>query len=154
MRMVPTSSAQALRAYSPRTAVINAYRHASYHSQQCIRPVFAPARLDLSVRAGNGESEALPQTMTAEEAYKVLDLTQSSSFEDVVQAKNRKLAAADGDMEKVRFELMQITHHCCTSCTHRLHQHSANLMMGAYTYSNSRTIATACPAGYASGSSL
>lgn len=104
-----TSSARALRACSPRSATFATSRLSLYRSQQCRLAAFAPVpRPGLSVRAGNGESEALPQQMTAEEAYKILDVNQSASFDDVMQAKNRKLAAADGDMDKVRFERTRI----------------------------------------------
>ncbi|KAG2482634.1 hypothetical protein HYH03_018442 [Edaphochlamys debaryana] len=39
--------------------------------------------------------------MTAEDACKLLDVQPAASFEEVLQAKNRKLALVDGDTEKV-----------------------------------------------------
>ncbi len=40
------------------------------------------------------------RALSAEDACKILDIPTSASFEEVVQAKNRKLAAADGSMDK------------------------------------------------------
>ncbi|GLC38656.1 hypothetical protein PLESTB_000457000 [Pleodorina starrii] len=78
---------------------------------------FRPAPLRCSSRVAHGRQlcgapyrfrtrasgEDLPPVtrLTAEDACKVLDVTTTASFEEILQAKNRKLAAADGDMDKV-----------------------------------------------------
>lgn len=55
---------------------------------------------DARARAGQfGESEAFPAAMTASEAYELLGVDAAATFDDVLEAKKRVLAASDGNQE-------------------------------------------------------
>ncbi len=70
------------------------------------RPSVLPRRYDtcthrpiVSARA-SGDDEPTAINMTTEDAYKRLGVTTAGSFDDILRAKNKMLAAVDGDQEK------------------------------------------------------
>ncbi|KAG2442418.1 hypothetical protein HXX76_002504 [Chlamydomonas incerta] len=64
------------------------------------RPAFARRGVAFRPRAA-GEDLPPATRITAEDACKLLDVGPNASFEEILQQKNRKLAQADGDVDKV-----------------------------------------------------
>ena len=52
-------------------------------------------------RSSAGDAEATPANMTLDEAYELLGVKESASFDDILVAKNQQIRKLGGDRDKV-----------------------------------------------------
>jgi hypothetical protein len=86
-----------------------------YNRTASIRPSSTTRRYDACTNRpfvrtrASGDDEPTAIGMTTEDAYKILGVTGAATFDDILGAKNKMLAAVDGDQEKT----MEVSTCCC-----------------------------------------
>ena len=68
------------------------------------RPVVDQARLRAARsirRSSAGDAEATPANMTLDEAYDLLGVKESASFDDILVAKNQQIRKHEGDRDRI-----------------------------------------------------